>query len=308
MRTCVRGTPKVRATSTTGATAEGAAHQHHGSLAIGQFRDDASALTLQRLKSVPVHTVLSPEWLGACLCALGADRGDKARPTPHAHSGQAWRLSGRTFPPAKMVKVAPVVSGSTKAASDSPSYFHYRRLAIRGFFLACLSRFTVVERHPDRTCGHHRRPAGVYSLPFLRLPSVPLNPARRLSSIRGGSGLEGIDDPLDVREGMLQARPRRRRRMPSTAFVPLAVNSGVVVLAIAGAVVLVVLLVTVSMRGRQKRGAKERGEARRADEGQQKRGARERGQARRADEAREARRERDRDTAPEGGEDRGPDR
>ena len=42
----------------------------------------------------------------------------------------------------------------------------------------------------------------------------------------------------------------------STAFLVLAVSSGVVVIAVAGAAVLVVLLVTVSMRGRQKRGAR----------------------------------------------------
>ena len=47
----------------------------------------------------------------------------------------------------------------------------------------------------------------------------------------------------------------------NTAFVVLAVSSGVVVIAVALAAVLVVLLVTVSMRGRQKRGAKERGRA-----------------------------------------------
>jgi hypothetical protein len=91
---------------------------------------------------------------------------------------------------------------------------------------------------------------------------------------------------------MLEDRFGGRRGTMSTAFVALAVSSGVVVIAIAGAVVLVVLLVTVAMRGRQKRGAKERGEARRD-----------------ADEAREAgREERHRDTAREGGEDLGPDR
>jgi hypothetical protein len=96
---------------------------------------------------------------------------------------------------------------------------------------------------------------------------------------------------LTVVASMLEERFGGRRGTMSTAFVALAViNSGVVVIAIAGAVVLVVLLVTVSMRGRQKRGAKERGEARRADE------------------AREAGREHDRDTVREGGEDLGPDR
>jgi hypothetical protein len=132
---------------------------------------------------------------------------------------------------------------------------------------------------------------------------------------------------LTVAAGMLDEQAGGRRVRMSTAFVALAViNSGVAVIAIAGAVVLVVLLVTVSMRGRQKRGAKERGEARRADEGRQKRGAKERGEARRADEARqkrgakergearradearEAGRERDRNTVREGGEDLGPDR
>lgn len=52
--------------------------------------------------------------------------------------------------------------------------------------------------------------------------------------------------------------------MMSGAFVLFAaVDSGVVVIAVAAAFVLVVLLVTVSMRGRQKRGAKLRGEERR---------------------------------------------
>jgi uncharacterized membrane protein len=49
----------------------------------------------------------------------------------------------------------------------------------------------------------------------------------------------------------------------STTFVVLAVSSGAVVIAVAGAVVLVVLFVTVSMRGRQRRDAQRRGEARR---------------------------------------------
>ena len=78
----------------------------------------------------------------------------------------------------------------------------------------------------------------------------------------------------------------------STTFV-LAVSTGVVVIAVAVAVVLVVLFVTVSMRGRQRRGAQQRGEARRD-----------------VDEAREraGRAEHERDIAPEGGEDLGPDR
>jgi hypothetical protein len=49
----------------------------------------------------------------------------------------------------------------------------------------------------------------------------------------------------------------------STAFVVLAVSTGVVVIVVAVVVALVVLFVTVSMRGRQKRGAQRRGEARR---------------------------------------------
>lgn len=69
----------------------------------------------------------------------------------------------------------------------------------------------------------------------------------------------------------------------------LAVDTGVVVIVVAIAVVLVVLFVTVSMRGRQQRGAEQRGEARRnVDEAQE-----------RAD------RQRDRDTARGSGE---PDR
>jgi flagellar biosynthesis/type III secretory pathway M-ring protein FliF/YscJ len=49
----------------------------------------------------------------------------------------------------------------------------------------------------------------------------------------------------------------------STAFVVLAVGTGVVVIAIVIAVVLVVLLVTRSMRDREMRAAEERGEVRR---------------------------------------------
>ena len=49
----------------------------------------------------------------------------------------------------------------------------------------------------------------------------------------------------------------------STAFVVLAVGTGVVVIAIVIAIVLVVLLVTLSMRDREKRNAEERGEVRR---------------------------------------------
>jgi hypothetical protein len=49
----------------------------------------------------------------------------------------------------------------------------------------------------------------------------------------------------------------------STAFVVLAVGTGVVVIAIVIAVVLVVLLVTRSMRDRDMRATEERGEVRR---------------------------------------------
>ena len=78
-----------------------------------------------------------------------------------------------------------------------------------------------------------------------------------------------------------------------TTIVVLAVSNGVVVIVVAAAVVLVVLLVTVSIRGGQKRGAQRRGEARRdVDEAQ----------------ARTALAERDRDIAQEGGADPAPDR
>ncbi len=50
--------------------------------------------------------------------------------------------------------------------------------------------------------------------------------------------------------------------MISTALVVLAVDTGVVVIVVALAVVLVVLFVTLSMRGRQRRGAQRRGETR----------------------------------------------
>jgi uncharacterized membrane protein YhiD involved in acid resistance len=62
---------------------------------------------------------------------------------------------------------------------------------------------------------------------------------------------------------MLNARFGGRRGSMSTAFVVLAVGTGVVVIAIVIAVVLVVLLVTLSMRDREKRAAEERGEVRR---------------------------------------------
>ena len=51
-----------------------------------------------------------------------------------------------------------------------------------------------------------------------------------------------------------------------TAFVVLAVSTGVVVIVVAIAVVLVVLFVTMSMRGRQQRDAQRRGEDRREAE------------------------------------------
>jgi hypothetical protein len=80
--------------------------------------------------------------------------------------------------------------------------------------------------------------------------------------------------------------------MMSAVFVVLAVSTGVVVIAVAGAVVLVVLFVTVSMRGRQKRGAQRRGEARRdVNEAEER-----------------AERQHDRDMAREGGEDHDQDR
>jgi hypothetical protein len=101
----------------------------------------------------------------------------------------------------------------------------------------------------------------------------------------------GDDSDLTL-GGILEQRSTGRRRM-STAFVVLAVDTGVVVIVVAIAVVLVVLLVTVSMRGRQRREAQRRGEA-----------------LRDVDESRErvGRRERDRDSARERAEDIGPDR
>jgi F0F1-type ATP synthase membrane subunit b/b' len=79
----------------------------------------------------------------------------------------------------------------------------------------------------------------------------------------------------------------------SSAFVVSAVSAGVVVIVVAAAVVLVVLFVTLSMRGRQKRGARRIDDARRdVDEA--------RGRAAQA--------ERDRDIAREGGDDLGPRR
>lgn len=50
--------------------------------------------------------------------------------------------------------------------------------------------------------------------------------------------------------------------MLSTGFFVLAVDTGVVVIVVAVAVAVIVLLVTASMRGRQRRGAKQRVEAR----------------------------------------------
>lgn len=60
----------------------------------------------------------------------------------------------------------------------------------------------------------------------------------------------------------------------STALVVLAVSTGVVVIVVAVAVVLVVLFVTMSMRGRELRGAQRRGEARRDVDEAQERAAR----------------------------------
>ena len=75
--------------------------------------------------------------------------------------------------------------------------------------------------------------------------------------------------------------------------IPLAVGTGVVVIAVAAAVVLVVLFVTVSMRGRQKRGAQRRSEAQRElDDAHQ----------------RAARAEHERDIAQRGSEGEGPGR
>jgi uncharacterized membrane protein len=50
--------------------------------------------------------------------------------------------------------------------------------------------------------------------------------------------------------------------MNEASLIPLAVGTGVVVIVVAIAVVLVVLFATVSMRGRQRRGAKRRDETR----------------------------------------------
>jgi uncharacterized membrane protein len=69
--------------------------------------------------------------------------------------------------------------------------------------------------------------------------------------------------PSTLVAGMLKAGFDGRRGSMSTAFVVLAVGTGVVVIAIVIAVVLVVLLVTRFMRDREKRDAQERGEVRR---------------------------------------------
>jgi hypothetical protein len=59
----------------------------------------------------------------------------------------------------------------------------------------------------------------------------------------------------------------------STSSFMLAVSTSVVVIVIAVAIVLVVLFVTLSMRGRQRRGAERRGEARReVDEARERAG------------------------------------
>jgi hypothetical protein len=80
--------------------------------------------------------------------------------------------------------------------------------------------------------------------------------------------------------GMLETLWRKGHTL-----VVFAVSTGAVVIVVAVAVVLVVLFVTVSMRGRQKRGAQQLGEARRA-----------------------GRAEREREVARPGEEDLGPDR
>jgi membrane protein implicated in regulation of membrane protease activity len=79
--------------------------------------------------------------------------------------------------------------------------------------------------------------------------------------------------------------------MAGTAFVVLAVGTGVVVIVVALAVVLVVLFVTLSMRGRQRRGAQRRGETQQGPDEAEGR----------------AERQRDRDIAREGREDIGRD-
>jgi uncharacterized membrane protein len=95
---------------------------------------------------------------------------------------------------------------------------------------------------------------------------------------------------LTVLADMLEERFGGRRGMMNATFVALAVSTGVVVIVVALAVVLVVLFVTLSMRGRQMRGAQRRGEARHDDEATGR-----------------AERQRDRDIAREGREDIGPD-
>jgi hypothetical protein len=57
--------------------------------------------------------------------------------------------------------------------------------------------------------GSRPGPRGQAGLVHARsTTAIRPHPARRLSSIHGGSGIEGIDDPLDVREGMLPERPQ----------------------------------------------------------------------------------------------------
>jgi hypothetical protein len=91
---------------------------------------------------------------------------------------------------------------------------------------------------------------------------------------------------------MLQERFGETRGAMSISFVVPAVGTGVVVIAVAVAIVLVVLFVTLSMRGRQRRGAERRGEARRdIDEAREQAGPAEHGHG-----------------AGDGGEASGPDR
>jgi uncharacterized membrane protein len=63
--------------------------------------------------------------------------------------------------------------------------------------------------------------------------------------------------------GMMRlGRSWEKDGMNEALLIPLAVGTGVVVIVVAIAVVLVVLFATVSMRGRQRRGAKRRDETR----------------------------------------------
>jgi hypothetical protein len=115
------------------------------------------------------------------------------------------------------------------------------------------------------------------------------SPPRKVSFGGFPHPLEDLGERLRAhgRGGYAAGEVAGRRRM-RTSSVVFAVGTGVVVIVVAIAVVLVVLFVTVAMRGGQKRGAQQRGEARRDVE-----------------EAREraGRAERERDIARAGGED-----